>query len=318
MKNTHEKILKLLTKSNAFISGERLGEKLCISRAAVSKSVKELKNRGWNIEAISNLGYKLDKTQDILSGSVIEGEIENLGYHVKVIYHQTIGSTNTWAKENISELPSVAIITSEEQTAGRGRFNRQFYSPKATGVYMSVVIKECEKIKNKNITCIAAIAVKEVIADLLGKEVGIKWVNDIYLEEKKVCGILTEGIMDMESKTLSSVVIGIGLNIATSEFPGDVASIASNVDINQKNSRNCWIASIYCRILKLLENDIVEVMKKYKAASIVLGKEVMVYSGEREIMGKALDIDLEGALTILTKDGTLETFNSGEVSLKKC
>lgn len=317
MEKTKVLIIKELTRSSSFITGVVLGEQLGVSRAAISKSVKELKALGWPIESHLPKGYLLNGKVDILSDAVIEVLLEKVGINSTVHCFETIGSTNSWAKENLESLHHFDLVTAEEQTAGRGRFNRQFYSPIKTGIYTSFIIEKDLSTKH-NYTCAAAVAVMRTIQRLTGKSVKIKWVNDIFLENKKVCGILTEAIFDLESQTLQKVIIGIGMNLSTRDFPKELETIAESIDVNfyEKNSRNEWIATLTEELYHILTNETLSTwMQEYRNNSLVMKKYVSLQKGEKIVTGMVIDIDDQGVLTLLDDTAQLHHFNSGEVTL---
>jgi len=317
METSQGAILKKLLGSSEFISGQKLASELTISRAAISKAVKELISQGFEIEAISNRGYKLISYENVISSPLIEGLLLEKGVELEAFHFKSIGSTNSWAKEHVERFKELTLVVSEEQTAGRGRFNRAFYSPQGSGIYMSLVIKNRMMVENVQITCAAAVAVRRALVNLFAVECGIKWVNDIYLNSKKVCGILTEGTLDMESGSLSSVVVGIGINLTTDSFPSEVSEIAGAVANGKKVNRARVVCEVISELIHILKSESVEsFMTEYRKHSLILGKMVRVKKGCEEFAGKAVDIDMQGELTILKSDGGLEHFNSGEVSVK--
>ena len=201
------------------ISGQYLAEKLGVSRNAVWKAINSLKNDGYKITSSTNKGYCLSESCDILSQSTIE---RLCGENTDIKIFESLDSTNNEAKRETAngKTDKPLLIISEEQTLGRGRNGRNFYSPKGTGLYFSLVTSPKSDLTSAvGITSYAAVCVVEAIKELTGTDTKIKWVNDIYLDGKKLCGILTEAVSDFETGTVSNIIIGIGINLKTATLP---------------------------------------------------------------------------------------------------
>ena len=194
-----ELLLQMLAESTDFLSGEKLAGELGISRAAVWKMIASLRQEGYCIEAVKKRGYLLQET-DVLSAQQIRRALAKPWREIPIQVYDCIDSTNTQAKRQLSAgWRGEAILTAQEQTAGRGRRGRDFYSPRDKGIYMSLILQPQLRIEESLlITSAAAVAVCRALEGELGGELGIKWVNDIYRGGKKVCGILTEAITDFE------------------------------------------------------------------------------------------------------------------------
>ena len=197
-----EEVLKYLSdNSSEYISGEELAHSLGKSRTAVWKAIKSLQADGYRIDAVTNRGYMLDADNDILNAQEIK---KSLSFDCRVEYYKTLDSTNNVAKRIIAEgEDDVLLVVGEEQTAGRGRQGKSFYSPGGTGIYMSLVVHPMIELQNAvTATTAAAVAVCRAIESLTDKKPMIKWVNDVYLNGKKICGILTEAVTDFETQTV--------------------------------------------------------------------------------------------------------------------
>ncbi|MGN0524457.1 biotin--[acetyl-CoA-carboxylase] ligase, partial [Eubacterium sp.] len=229
-----EEVLKYLSdNSSEYISGEELAHSLGKSRTAVWKAIKSLQADGYRIDAVTNRGYMLDADNDILNAQEIK---KSLSFACRVEYYKTLDSTNNVAKRIIAEgEDDVLLVVGEEQTAGRGRQGKSFYSPGGTGIYMSLVVHPMTELQNAvTATTAAAVAVCRAIESLTDKKPMIKWVNDVYLDGKKICGILTEAVTDFETQTVSSIIIGIGINLTTKDFPCDVQNASClNADVKR-------------------------------------------------------------------------------------
>ncbi|MGO1580930.1 MAG: biotin--[acetyl-CoA-carboxylase] ligase [Peptoniphilaceae bacterium] len=324
---TKNKILKFLEENrDQYISGEDLGNKLNISRTAIWKGVKNLKEDGYKIKSSTNKGYKLDENCDKVSSFGVKYNLSKDLKDIDVIYYDTIDSTNTEAKRLLysKKLSNFTVIISDEQSAGRGRRGRNFMSPKGTGIYLSIIIFPKSNINLDSfdlITIKAAVAVVEAIKNKTGKNPTIKWVNDIFLNNKKICGILSEADSDFESRHIKSIIVGIGLNFNTNdeEFSDDLKSIAGSLSPENllRNELAGEIINQFYKTLYKMKDD--EVLKLYKDACLLINKEVEFEKNGIKYEALALDINDKGNLIVQLKDQTSMVLTSGEISVKgKC
>lgn len=236
---------------------------------------------------------------------------------IRVSVYDTIDSTNNEAKRYNHEGLKYALYISEAQTAGRGRLGRSFYSPENTGIYMSLVYKvDMTAIENPMlITLKAAMAVCEAIEELTGLSLGVKWVNDIYLGNRKICGILAEGIPNVQTGIPDYVVVGIGINVNTKEFPEDIRNKAASIGVSC--DRNRMIAEIINKLLPLYENlSDTSFMDEYRKKSIVIGKKVEFEHDNQIMHGIATGVADNGALIVKTKEDMEYTISSGIVEMQ--
>ncbi|MCD8037308.1 MAG: biotin--[acetyl-CoA-carboxylase] ligase [Clostridiales bacterium] len=309
-------ILSELT-ANGFVSGEYIAEKYFVSRNGVWKAVKKLRDEGYDIEAVTNKGYRLvSELNKISEGAIRSGLNSDWSF---VILDEAV-STNNYAKElAVSGKKENTAVIAETQSGGRGRLGRVFYSPKGDGLYMSLLVRPTMPVADATfITSYTAVAVAKAIEKLCGHEVNIKWVNDIYMNGKKVCGILTEAGFDFEGGTLDYAVIGIGINVLGGEFPDELKTIATSIEkeSGEKVSRNALAAEIMNNLSNIAEGiTSKEYLKIYRQKSNVIGKRVHVTYGNETFDAEAVDIDDNAGLVVKTKD-ELRTLNSGEVSIK--
>ena len=325
MKN-RDRVLQILYRKNGeCVSSSEITGELGITRSAVFKIINELKKQGFDIESIHHRGYRLGNEKDIISPEIINEIIEKEGKNRRIQYFERVDSTNTFAKKIIMEGESYPdIIIANEQEQGRGRLGREFYSPKGTGIYCSFILDPFIKIENSILVTVAAsVAVSRAIEKVTKKDTRIKWINDIYIDDKKVCGILTEAVTDFETGIIGKIILGIGINFNTpsESFPDEITDRASSVfmDDTLGVTRNQLIAQLIIEIdecMNDIEND--EIIRYYRNKSLVLGKmlEITYFGQEKPIQGKAVDIDRNGFLIIETKNGLL-TLNSGEVSIRQ-
>ncbi len=322
--STKEKVMQFLEQHKGeSISGQDLADQLEVSRTSVWKAINGLKKEGYQIEATTNKGYQLSVETDLLSEAAIVPMLSEALKNHRIIAHKTIDSTNLEAKRIVNEEAAFeGVILSEEQTKGRGRLGRVFYSPSESGLYMSLVLRPAADMDNATlITTAAAVAVCQAIETLTGKNPQIKWVNDIFLDGRKVCGILTEGIMDMESRTIGTIILGIGLNFRApeTEFPDEIQSIAGTL-FDSKNAavtRNQMAAEILNRFY-VLYPDLASrsYLDEYRKRCFVLGEQVTFPQGSETIEAKAIAIDDDGGLVVALPDGKTKTLTYGEISIK--
>lgn len=341
---TKEYVLKILTENkDKPFSGEILAQQCGVSRAAVWKAVKTLREEGYSIEGLSNGGYLLKGDEEVFNEEKFSSQLCSAFPELEessIYFFEEIDSTNTYAKQLLAKAGALrgidgnlthagkelnnAVIIAESQTAGRGRFGRTFYSPSKTGIYISLIYVPEGGIKNPaGITAFSAVAVSRAIEKVYGVKSQIKWINDVYIEGKKVCGILTEGIANFETGQIEACVIGIGINIEENEIlPSDVKKIAGSIlGGNKKNADRCGLSVQVCgEVFKVLNEDFSSVLNEYKSKMFLIGRTVQVYPviGEEKSSypAKVVDVDDNAGLIVQLEDETLKSLNSGEVSLK--
>ena len=321
--STKERVLELLkNNSGTYFSGEELAGRLEVSRTAVWKAVKQLRTDGFEINAVTNKGYMIGEKSDILTLSGIKKYLDSSLSIPEIRILDKVDSTNNYLKQQsvIDSGQGGLVVISNEQTAGRGRFGRSFYSPNGSGIYMSLLLRphECSIQQSLKFTTIAAAAVCEALEDA-GGEPEIKWVNDIYMKGRKVCGILTEGAADLESGYLDHAVLGIGVNVYEPEsgFPDEIKDIAGGVFSSRETDVKNKIASgILNRFYALCKNES-GYIDSYREHSMIIGETVDIKRGSATERVKVRDIDDECALVVEYKNGTVKRFTSGEISIVK-
>lgn len=317
---TREKIISMLENNKgSYISGEDIGKKLNISRSAVSKAIKELKNNGYIIDSINKKGHCIPCKSNTLSLIEIT---KNLKYDNDIIIKDSVLSTNLDGKNRLLNNPKHGtVIIANEQTAGRGRKGRSFFSPKNTGIYMSIILNPESLLLESSlkITIATAVAISNAIDELCNKNTQIKWVNDIFLNNKKICGVLTEAITDFETGSIENIVVGIGINFNTLNFPEDLSHTAGSIfseDITPIN-RNQLISKIINNLMKITENlDDSEIIETYKNKSFLIGKDIIYYEKNSALQGTVIDTDHNGHLIIQDSNKIRKILKSGEVNLK--
>lgn len=341
---TKEKVLQILLKNqNSSVSGEKLAAECDVSRAAIWKAVTALRDTGYEINGTTNGGYIFTGNTDIFSKEVFVKHLEqnypSLKFDVETF--EQIDSTNTYAKQLIIQAGALKtqegqlsqngkklqnkIIVSESQTAGKGRLGRTFVSPAKTGIYISMIIIPENGISDPALlTTSAAVAVCRVLSKLYNLNTKIKWINDIFANGKKLCGILTEGFTNFESRLIESAVIGIGINVKENpDLPEEVKAIATSIQALKPDTQidRCKLAAmIGGETLSILKEDSAKVMAEYKSLSFLIGQTVNVHpvigDAKSVYSAKVIDIDENANLVVENDEGKMISLNSGEVSLK--
>lgn len=299
------------------VSGQELADRLGVTRAAVCKAVKQLRDEGYRIAASTNRGYILEENSDVLSEAGIRAMLSEKYSSNKITVYKSIDSTNTEAKRAaMLGAPHGAIFAADMQTGGRGRRGHSFYSPAGTGLYLSVVLKPQKPLADCTlITIAAADALADAIEELTDCKPQIKWVNDILVDGRKVCGILTEAISDIESGMAEAVIVGAGVNVTTSSFPSEIADTAGSLKSPVNRSR--LAAGIISRLLDYTaEFDSGRLLADYRRRSAALGETICFTQNGEEATALASDINDEGNLIVQTANGT-QVLKSGEISIRR-
>lgn len=325
-----EKILRVLREAgDNFVSGQNLCKSLGVTRQAVWKNITQLKENGYEIESVSNKGYRLKSVPDMLFGPDIESRLPEGCFCRKVICYQSIDSTNTRAKQLAEEgEPEGTLVIADEQTGGKGRRGRAWKSEKGIGIFMSLLLRPTVHPSQAScLTLVAALAVNQGIRQVCQVECGIKWPNDIVLNGKKICGILTETSSELDY--IHYAVIGIGINANTESFPEELAQKGTSIylETGKKVDRQALAAScmeafskyyaIYCKT-----GDLSGLLEEYNQALVNKGRQVQILHGMSEQVdpdeietGIAQGIDRHGALLVEKEDGLCQVV-SGEVSVR--
>lgn len=314
-------IQEILDNKSKFISGEELSKKLGISRAAVWKHIKSLREEGYNIESVNKKGYRLiEKPDDLLTYDNIYHNLNTKILGKKIIHFDTIDSTNDYAKKIGNEESEGTVIISEEQTKGRGRLGRNWHSNLSEGIWMSIILKpNIVPYKAPFITLIAGASIVEALHKL-GVNAKIKWPNDIILNEKKICGILTE--LSAEIERINHIVLGIGINVKTMEFSQEICDVATslykeNYIISRVDIVRNILLEFESMYLEYINNNSKEkVLDICRRHSAIIGKEIYTIRDEEKKLVRCLDINEEGNLIIKRNDGSIKEIISGEISIR--
>ncbi|MGN0242664.1 MAG: biotin--[acetyl-CoA-carboxylase] ligase [Lachnospiraceae bacterium] len=320
---TKEKLLELFeSKKGIYFSGEELAKTLSVSRTAVWKAVTNLRNDGYVIDAVTNKGYCLASQTDILSSRGIWKYLKPEYRDMEIEILPTAASTNALVREKANcGAQEGCVVIAKEQTAGRGRYGRTFFSPSGTGVYMSILLRPVSYSSQQatRITTMAATAMCEAIEQLSGETAQIKWVNDIYMEGKKVCGILTEASFDLESGMLEYAVLGVGFNVYPPDegFPQELEAVAGAIfDDIQDDMKNRLAATFLNRFMEYYTSeDETAYIEKYRDKSLALGKHIMITTQNQTRRAYVYGMDEDCRLLVEYEDGTKESLSCGEIQL---
>ena len=319
-------VLKLISREKSYISGEAISHKLGVSRAAVNTAVKALREDGYEIESSTNKGYLLINSPDILSkGSVSVHLPDNRNGDLLVF--DSVDSTNNVLKDMASKgAVSGTVVIADQQTGGKGRRGRSFASPSGAGIYLSYLFKPdsgFEKISD--LTSWTAVAVSDAIRRAYNLDSQIKWVNDLLMNRKKICGILTEVTVEGESGFIDTCIIGIGINVNEENFPPEISEIATSISMEnggKKFVRAGLAAEIIKSMDKLARNWPQDpyYLERYRELNITTGSKITAFPQMTENgqgrTGKAVAINEDFSLKVEFDDGSVENLRSGEVSVR--
>lgn len=320
---TKEQVLTLLEKNRGkHVSGAFIARQLQLSRNSVWKAIKELEKDGYCIAASTNKGYCLSDENDLLSVQGITPYLTD-GRQMDIHIFDSLESTNRTAKEMaVAGALHGTVIIADCQTAGRGRHNRSFYSPAGKGLYMSMILHPSQfRLDTPTlITALCAVAVCRAVEAVCERSPQIKWVNDLFLDGKKICGILTEAVTDFESGTIEWIVVGIGINLTTQEddFPVELRETAGALFAGAPlgATRNRLAAQIIEQVLALESVSRTELLADYKQRLFMLGELVTVLDAKGPYRALAVDIDDAGRLIVKTENGKTVVLSAGEIRIQ--
>lgn len=332
-----EGIIRMFKEKDGFVSGEEMSRRLGITRAAIWKKIKALRERGYVIEGSTAKGYRLIKTPEF---SVEELKILVKGdFGREIIFHESIDSTNTLAMELAEKgVPHGTVIIADRQLKGKGRLGRTWFSPPKGNIYMSVIVRpEIEPKDATLLTIMSAISCARAVRNSTGIEAKIKWPNDLMVSERKLGGILTEMKSDQDRIVFAVIGIGINVNVRLDMFPNDVRAVAASVieELGRKEttplrpplarvgwggekiSRTLIIAAILNELERwfkvLIKGSRIQLINEWRKLSSTLGRKVKVVSGKDSFTGIAEDIDDEGMLILRLPSGGLKKMSAGDV-----
>lgn len=318
-----EEILRLLRSADGYISGQELCNRFGVSRTAVWKAINQLKEAGYEIEAQQNKGYRLMAAPDLMTEAEIKSLMHTEWVAKEVLYFDTIDSTNTKAQELAEKgYQSGTLVVADKQESGKGRRGRSWVSPSGTGIFMTLMIKPDINPNNASmLTLVAALAVAKAITSVTGEEALIKWPNDIVVNGKKVCGILTE--MNAQFDYINHIVVGIGINVHNESFPEEISQMASSLLI-EAGGKRFHRAQIIAETMSYFEQyydiflktqDLSALVREYDELLVNRNKSVRVLDPKEPFDGKAMGITPKGELIVDTWESR-KLVSSGEVSVR--
>ncbi len=318
-----EEILRLLRSADGYISGQELCNRFGVSRTAVWKAINQLKEAGYEIEAQQNKGYRLMAAPDLMTEAEIKSLMHTEWVAKEVLYFDTIDSTNTKAQELAEKgYPSGTLVVADKQESGKGRRGRSWVSPSGTGIFMTLMIKPDINPNNASmLTLVAALAVAKAITSVTGEKALIKWPNDIVVNSKKVCGILTE--MNAQFDYINHIVVGIGINVHNESFPEEISQMASSLMI-EAGGKRFHRAQIIAETMSYFEQyydtflktqDLSALVREYDELLVNRNKSVRVLDPKEPFDGKAMGITPKGELIVDTWESR-KLVSSGEVSVR--
>lgn len=322
------KILQILRQSEDYVSGQELCETLGVSRTAVWKAIKQLRESGYGIDAVQNRGYRLADIPDVMSKQEIGSLICTKWLGHELFYYDEIDSTNTEAKRKAEEgAPHGTLIVADMQTAGRGRRGRSWESPHGEGIFFTLLLRpDIEPANAPMLTLVKAIAVARGVSACTGLKAEIKWPNDVVINGKKIVGILTE--MSAQIDYVNHIVIGTGINVHQTSFPEELEEKATSIDMELKRQRKTLRVSRAQLLEKILEQfeicyetyirtqDLSGLMEEYNRELVNIDRRVRVLDPLGEFEGRALGINERGSLLVERDNGEVAEILSGEVSVR--
>ena len=315
-------VLSLVKQAGGYLSGEEISRQLGVSRAAVWKAVKALREKGYVIDSVTNRGYRLSSQPDLLDAAAIQAGLSTRFLGRNIVALEETDSTNEEAKrQGAAGAPDGTLCVAERQTGGKGRLGRAWSSPAGSGVWMSLLLRPSVAPQEATqLTLIVGLSVCQAIRRLTGCPAMIKWPNDIVIGRKKVCGILTELTADMEQ--IHYVVVGIGINANVPQFQGALQQKATSLllETGQKADRAALVRTVLEELEKNYEQFLTDLtadfITPYEALCVSLNRQVSVVRGGRELTGQSIGLTKEGELRVRMENGDILEIGSGEVTVQ--
>lgn len=322
--DVRSKLIEAFSKADGnFISGQEIAAYIGCSRTAVWKHIEDLRSEGYVLEAVRKKGYRIVKLPEKVTANEIQLGLQTEVFGKSVHYEEIVESTQKIAHRLAGQgAAEGTLVVAEEQTFGKGRLSRNWYSPKYTGVWMSLILRPNIPFHQApQLTLLAAVAVVQGIEEATDLIPGIKWPNDILINQKKVTGILTE--LQAEADRIHSVIIGIGINVnqKNGDFPEDLLQKASSllIESGQPVSRATLIQHILLKMEHLykiyLEQGFTPIKILWESYAVSLGKEIKASTLTETIHGKALGITDEGVLLIEDHSGKIHPIYSADIEM---
>lgn len=316
-----EDVLRILM-SGEYVSGAQISSDLGVTRAAVWKRIEQLRALGLKVESAGRRGYRLTDCADCIMAPIIERNLHTAWAGRPVIYRQTIGSTNQYARQLASQgAAHGTLVVADEQTAGRGRRGRAWISPAGEGVFFSLILRpSLHPSLVPHLSLITALTAYDALVAIGIESAGIKWPNDVVANGKKVSGLLLE--MDANEQEIEHIVVGIGFNVHQQTFPEEIEKTATSLDlvrgkrVNRAELVCAFLQAFEARYDDLNQNGMDKQMETYVTRSVTIGRKVQVVGTGEQFIGTATGIDESGALKVTDEDGNERTVLAGDVSVR--
>ncbi len=312
----------MLRETDGYVSGQELCNKFGVSRTAIWKVINQLKERGYQIEAVQNKGYRMLSAPDVINVPELESLRNTQWAGCEIHYFESVDSTNTKAKELAEQgHPQGTLVVAERQTLGKGRRGRQWESPAGDGIFMTMVLKPDINPNNASmLTLVTALATARAITVVTGEPAQIKWPNDIVMDGRKIVGILTE--MSAQFDYISHIVIGVGINVHNDTFPEEIAQTAGSLYLvcGRRFHRASLIEAFLEEFERMYEiylqtEDMTGLQKEYESMLANKGRQVRVMDPKDSFEGRAMGITKKGELIVDTWESR-KMVSSGEVSVR--
>lgn len=317
-----EFVLKFLRDQGKYASGEEISQKLGVTRASVWKIIKKLQAEGYTIQSSPRKGYRLVETPNVITREEVANILQTQLLGKNIQYYEEVDSTNNKAKE-VARLGASegTIILADKQTLGRGRLGRHWSSPAKVGIWMSIVLRPpLLPYQVSQLTLIAGVNMCEAIQEVTGLECKIKWPNDVVVNGKKVCGILTE--MSAEMERINHIVVGIGVNVNHKSFPEELPhatslAIEAKKDYSRRDIIKAFLEKFERDYIQYKENPtLISILPRYEASCITLNNRVRIIMNNEEFIAQAIKIGEQGDLIVRMDNGEEKMIVSGEVSVR--
>lgn len=318
-----DKLLKMLSEAEGYVSGQRLCEELNVSRTAVWKNINRLKEEGYVIEAVPNKGYCLKERPDVINVPEIKSGLQTRSWGQETMFFEEVDSTNNVAKKMAEEgAPHGRLVIAENQNAGKGRRGRTWSSPEGTGIWMTFILRpQIHPQAASMLTLVAAMAVRKAVYTETGLETVIKWPNDIVAGGRKICGILTE--MSAELEWINYVVVGVGINANIWKFPDEISDKATSLFLETgRTVDRSRMVSAYGNAFEEYYNRFVEtgslalLKEEYNSYLANFHNQVKILDAGGDFVGISKGINDAGELVVTDAEGTERIVRSGEVSVR--
>ena len=316
-----EKILNTLKTQKGFVSGQTLCNEFGVSRTAVWKAINALKDKGYNIESVTNKGYRLVSAPDILKENEFKDNLKTLVIGKSVTVLETVDSTNNYLKKNQKAFENGAVVVAREQTGGKGRLGRVWHSQKDDTVSFSIILRpDISPMEVSAVTPLCGLALCKALNSYFDFDAKIKWPNDIIVGNKKLCGVLTE--MGCEFDKVDYIVIGIGINLLNEDFPEEIAYKATSC--KKESSKEIDKNLLLANILKEIEDTLIQsdfrfteqTLREYKENCATINRSITFTRKGEQVSATATDINSEGELIATLPNGETEVVFSGEVTVQ--